>query len=249
MEKNTYASHPGLKANAANLPQHIAIIMDGNGRWAKARNLSRTAGHRRGVDVAREIISACQEKGIKVLTLFAFGVENRKRPTKEVRNLFRIFFIVLRKDILRLHENNIRVRVIGDQSIFNVALVKAIQDAQNLTQHNTGLILNIAVNYSGRWDLLNAIQKLFSQSQSIDKITEVALGQVLSLQGLPEPDLFIRTGGVQRISNFILWELAYTELYFTATLWPEFNLNEFDRSLTDYAARERRFGLTGEQLG
>ncbi len=224
--------------------------MDGNGRWAKARGYSRTKGHRQGVDVVREVISSCQENEVSVLTLFAFGVENWKRPPKEVRNLFRLFFLVLRKDISRLNENNIKLRVIGDRSVFHQSLVAAIRDAESITQHNTGLVLNIAVNYSGRWDLINAIQKMLNQDhQNKIDITEENLSRGLSLYGLPEPDLFIRTGGVQRISNFMLWDLAYTELYFSDILWPDFNKIEFGRALRDYALRERRFGLTGEQLG
>lgn len=252
MGSSTYLNHPGLKANPNNLPQHIAIIMDGNGRWAKAQGFTRTKGHRKGVEVARDIITACQEKGIKALTLFAFGVENWKRPTKEVRNLFRIFFLVLRKDIARLHENNIQLRVIGDRTTFNRQLNAAINEAENLTKNNSGLVLNIAVNYSGRWDMINAFQKVISKQKEklFEKaFTEEMINNEMSLKGLPEPDLFIRTGGVQRISNFVLWELAYTELYFTPTLWPDFNVNALDDALQNYACRERRFGLTGEQLG
>lgn len=224
--------------------------MDGNGRWAVARGMSRTTGHRRGVEVVHNVISSCQKKGIQVLTLFAFGVENWKRPSKEVRNLFRIFFLVLRKDISRLHENNIKLRIIGDRTVFNRILNAAIDEAESLTSKNTGLVLNVAVNYSGRWDLLNAIQKFLNHASPAPvTLTEDKIAQELSLHGLPEPDLFIRTGGVQRISNFILWELAYTELYFSPLLWPDFNQDEFERALNDYTMRERRFGLTGEQLG
>lgn len=248
-----YADLPGEKASPNKLPRHIAIIMDGNGRWANARNLSRTFGHRQGVASAKEVISLCQKKGIEVLTLFAFGVENWKRPQKEVRNLFRIFFLVLRKEFTNLRENNIRLRIIGDKSNFNAPLSKAIEEAQSSTQHHTGLTLNIAVNYSGRWDLLQAMQKLGKQIQAdaldAQLISEQMLSQELMLAGLPEPDLFIRTGGVQRISNFILWELAYTELFFTSILWPDFNEQALEEALNDYASRERRFGLTGEQLG
>jgi len=252
VESFKYVDHPGLKADPNNIPKHIAIIMDGNGRWAKARGFTRTKGHLRGVEVARDVIASCQKRGIKALTLFAFGVENWKRPAKEVRNLFRIFFLVLRKDIAKLHENNIQLRVIGDRSIFNRALNAAILDAENLTASNTSLVLNIAVNYSGRWDMINAFRKLISTQQEKllqQTFTEEMLNKEMSLYGLPEPDLFIRTGGVQRLSNFMLWELAYTELYFTPILWPDFNSDELDVALNDYASRERRFGLTGEQLG
>lgn len=251
MEQSNYAAHPGRKACPSNLPSHVAIIPDGNGRWAKSKGLSRTQGHRRGVEVFRDVISLCQEKKIQVLTLFAFGRENWKRPAKEVRNLFRLFFIVLRKEIHRLHENNICLRIVGDRQHFHTALLNAIQEAEHLTQNNTGLVLNIAVNYSGRWDLLHAIQKVLQTSASKENpgcVTEKCINAQLSLYGLPEPDLFIRTGGVQRISNFMLWELAYTELFFTSTLWPDFSRTEFTRALEDFASRERRFGLTGDQL-
>lgn len=237
-----YSHHPGVKSSPDNLPQHVAIIMDGNGRWALARKLSRTIGHRRGVEVVREIIGYCVNKKIPVLTLFAFGRENWKRPSKEVRNLFRIFFLVLRKEVNKLHQDNIKLRIIGERTGFNEILLNAITTAENLTANNTGLILNVAVNYSGRWDLLNAIANLGPE------VSEESLSQRLSLGGLPEPDLFIRTGGVLRLSNFILWDLAYTELYFTDTLWPDFRVQDFETALSDFASRERRFGKTSEQL-
>lgn len=245
MKTENYANHPGVKAHPDNLPQHVAIIMDGNGRWASIRKMSRTLGHRKGVEAARDIIFASQDKGIKALTLFAFGLENWKRPSKEVRNLFRIFFLVLRKDIRRLHEKNIRLRIIGDREFFTDALHRAVTDAETLTQENTGLQLNIAVNYSGRWDLLQA----FQNASKMNDFSENAIKNALSLKGMPEPDLFIRTGGVKRISNFMLWELAYTELYFSNTLWPDFTVNDYEHAIQDFAERERRFGLTSEQLG
>lgn len=253
MKKLNYADHPGVKANPQNLPQHIAVIMDGNGRWAKARGLSRTAGHRQGVAVARDIVNFCQEKKIAALTLFAFGMENWKRPPKEVRNLFRIFFLVLKKELNKLQRNNVRLRIIGDRSAFSPLLVSAIQEAEEVTRENTGLNLNIAVNYSGRWDLLHAVQKILAKTPDLSQFKDSAvleqhLSHELSLAGLPEPDLFIRTGGVQRISNFMLWELAYTELFFTPVLWPDFKIDDFMMALNNFAARERRFGLTGDQL-
>ncbi len=248
VETSKYAHHPGLKPNPLNVPKHVAIIMDGNGRWAKGRSMSRTSGHRRGVEVARDVIYACLENKIEVLTLFAFGTENWKRPSKEVRNLFRLFFLALRKEINRLSQDNIKLRVIGDRSIFHPGLIAAISQAETLTQNNTGLLLNIAVNYSGRWDILNAMQNAFEKCRDQPRQLEANFYQALSLQGSPEPDLFIRTGGVQRLSNFMLWELAYTELYFTQTLWPDFTIQELEHALEEYAKRERRFGLTGEQL-
>lgn len=235
-----YAIHPGVKADQYHLPVHIAIIMDGNGRWASSRQLSRTSGHRKGVEVARDVIFYCQEKEIVALTLFAFGVENWKRPRKEIRNLFRLFYLVLKKDLHRLHEKNIRLRIIGDRSVFTQALSEAVQAAEEYTRHNTGLCLNVAINYSGRWDLMQAVQKA---NETGSLFTEF-----LSLAGLPEPDLFIRTGGVKRISNFILWELAYTELYFTPIHWPDFTTDDLKEAFNDFASRERRFGLTSEQV-
>ncbi|HRE32391.1 MAG TPA: polyprenyl diphosphate synthase, partial [Candidatus Berkiella sp.] len=188
------------------------------------------------VESAREIISACQRFNIKVLTLFAFGMENWKRPSKEVRNLFRLFYLVLRKDIARIHQDNIRLRIIGDRTIFAPQLINAISEAEALTANNTGLVLNIAVNYSGRWDLLQAVRKVcHTHQKNAMEITEAAFTEHLSLHALPEPDLFIRTGGVQRISNFMLWELAYTEFFFTPTLWPDFTSDELAAALTNYA--------------
>lgn len=222
--------------------------MDGNGRWAKLRNLSRTKGHQKGVEVVREVIATCLEKQIGVLTLFAFGVENWKRPSQEVRNLFRLFFLLLRKEISKIHADKIQLRIIGDRTPFNPLLLKAIDEAEQLTKNNNALILNLAVNYSGRWDIMNAIYAM-NQSGVSKETVQAELEKRLALTGLPEPDLFIRTGGVLRISNFILWELAYTELYFTDVLWPDFNRSQLEKALMDFTKRERRFGLTGEQLG
>lgn len=250
MSTNIYAEHPGIKACSSNLPSHVAVVMDGNGRWAKARQMSRTAGHRRGVEVARDIIFACTEKGIKSLTLFAFGVENWKRPSKEIRNLFRIFFLILRRDIRRLHEHNIQLKIIGDRSHFSPALQDAISQAEAQTIENTGLCLNVAINYSGRWDMLQAMNKAWHKMNNRDNAIDLETHFLaeLSLAGQPDPDLFIRTGGVQRISNFMLWELAYTELYFTPIHWPDFTVADFEQALQNFARRERRFGLNSEQV-
>lgn len=238
-----YQSHPGVKPNPANRPQHVAIIMDGNGRWAHAQKLSRTRGHKRGVEVVKEIITACLQREINVLTLFAFGTENWKRPSKEVRNLFRLLFLALRRQGARLHQDNVKLRLMGDRAVFPASLNQTIKEVETLTQNNTALVLNIAVNYSGRWDIVQAMQKLQGN------FDEANFCKHLSLSGLPEPDLFIRTGGVMRLSNFMLWELAYTELYFTDALWPDFTVEAFDKALQSYAMRERRFGLTSEQVG
>lgn len=226
MNRSTYFDHPGVLAEQHNKPKHVAIIMDGNGRWAKHHTFSRTKGHQKGVGSAKDIIMACCDWQIPILTLFAFGIENWKRPPKEIRNIFRILFLILKKDIHTLHEKNIQLRVIGDRSRYTPLLRKTIEEAEALTQGNTGLILNLAINFSGRWDLMQAIQTLIQKAVSGElpspHVDEAMLSQLMSLKGLPEPDLFIRTGGVQRISNFVLWELAYTELYFTDLLWPDF---------------------------
>lgn len=193
------------------------------------------------------------DKKIDVLTLFAFGKENWKRPSKEVRNLFRLFYLALRKQLNRLHQDNIKLRIIGNKTVFPASLVKAITEAEKRTARNEGLVLNIAVNYSGRWDILNAMHQAIAAKQQAQgdafSLTEAEFSEALSLEGYPEPDLLIRTGGVKRISNFMLWELAYTELYFTQTLWPDFTPDAFSAALREYSQCERRFGLTREQLG
>lgn len=234
------------------LPQHVAIVMDGNGRWAKRRGLPRSAGHRAGADVAQAITKACGEKGIKVLTLFAFGSENWRRPADEVSFLLDLFTKALKRDSKTLHKNNVQLRIIGDTSAFNANLQKCIFDAEQLTANNTGLKLVIAANYSGRWDIVQATKKIVSeaieQQLMLENITAESLQQKLCLADLPEPDLFIRTSGEKRISNFMLWQFAYTELFFTDTLWPDFTVAEFEQALDDFANRERRFGLTSEQI-
>ncbi|WP_323003934.1 polyprenyl diphosphate synthase [Denitromonas sp.] len=229
-------------------PQHVAIIMDGNGRWARKRFLPRVAGHVRGVETVRSIIRCCIERNISHLTLFAFSSENWRRPADEVSFLMQLFMRSLKKEIERIHENNIRFRVIGDLSRFDASLVAMIQDAEALTTGNTRLNLTVAANYGGRWDILQGVRKLVAAAGSDADITEEALEPHLSMAFAPEPDLFIRTGGEKRISNFLLWQLAYTELYFTDTLWPDFGDAAFDEALASYNQRERRFGRTSEQL-
>jgi undecaprenyl diphosphate synthase len=220
------------------LPRHIAIIMDGNGRWAKQRNLSRLAGHKAGGQAAREIIKTCSQKNIEVLTLFAFGVENWKRPQDEVDNLMRLLFETLQKHTADLHKYNIQLRIIGDRTKLNKKLQNKLLSAEQETAQNTGLKLNAAINYSGRWDILQAVKKVKSDIP----ITQEYFQSLLSLHDLPEPDLFIRTSGEQRLSNFLLWQLAYTELYFTDVFWPDFHEQELAKALQAYAKRERRFG-------
>ena len=236
----------------ANLPRHVAIIMDGNGRWAKGRNLPRFAGHRAGMEAVRQVVTTCAELGVEVLTLFAFSSENWRRPQKEVGLLMELFLTALRQEVKKLHRNNVRLHMIGGRDAFSEKLQRRMREAEDLTASNTGLNLVIAANYGGRWDVTQAARALASQvasgELSPEDVTEAAMESHLALQDFPEPDLFIRTGGEQRISNFLLWQLAYTELFFTDILWPDFNGDEFQNALDSFARRQRRFGRTGEQV-
>jgi undecaprenyl diphosphate synthase len=234
------------------LPRHVAVIMDGNGRWAQKRHLPRIAGHRAGVETVRGIVEACAVKGIEVLTLFAFSSENWRRPEKEVGMLMDLFLTTLTREVKRLHKNKVKIRVIGERSAFSEKLQQRIKAAEDLTQNNTGLVLVVAANYGGRWDISEAAKKIAEQVaagelQTTD-ITPELMHSYVSLHDLPEPDLFIRTGGEERVSNFLLWQLAYTELYFTKTLWPDFDKQAFDHALDSFSRRQRRFGRTGEQV-
>ena len=233
-------------------PRHVAIVMDGNGRWARERKLPRFAGHTAGVDTVKGVVRACVEKGIEVLTLFAFSSENWRRPRDEVSMLMGLFVSALDQQVKKLHQNDIRLRVIGDRSAFNPALQKRIRDAETLTRDNSGLVLVIAANYGGRWDIVEATRALARAvaggALEPEDISEQLLADHMSLKDLPEPDLFIRTGGEQRVSNFLLWDMAYTELYFTETLWPDFDRAALDQALASYARRQRRFGRTSEQV-
>ncbi len=234
------------------LPRHVAIIMDGNGRWAKRRLMPRIAGHRAGVEAVRGIVKACARKGIEVLTLFAFSSENWRRPREEVGLLMDLLLSALEREAQKLHENDVCLRFIGDRSAFSAKLSEKMAEAEVLTAANTGLKLVIAVNYGGRWDITQAARRLARQvatgELAAEAIDEALLQGQLSLADLPEPDLFIRTGGEQRVSNFLLWQLAYTELYFTDTLWPDFNDQSFEAALASFAGRQRRFGRTGDQV-
>lgn len=236
----------------AALPRHIAIIMDGNGRWAKQRHQPRFMGHRAGVNAVRESVQACAEKGIEVLSLFAFSSENWRRPSKEVSLLMEMFKLALKNQVPKLQKHNIRLRVIGDISRFSNGLQQQIHSAQSLTENNTGLTLIIAANYGGRWDITQSVQQLANQlvegKITPDQISEEMIAESLCCSDLPEPDLFIRTGGEQRVSNFMLWQLAYTEYYFTDTLWPDFNADTIELAIQSFASRERRFGKTSDQL-
>lgn len=230
------------------LPQHVAVIMDGNGRWAKKRFLPRVAGHKRGLEAVRQLVKACVRLDIKYLTLFAFSSENWRRPPEEVTFLMGLFMEALDREVKKLHEANVILKLIGDRSLFNEALQQKMREAEQATAGNTGLTLTIAVNYGGRWDILNAVNSLLKEKGNMDNISEADLTPHLSMSNAPEPDLFIRTGGEMRISNFLLWQLAYAELYFTPTLWPDFDDAAFEAALNSYRQRERRFGRTSEQL-
>jgi len=234
------------------IPQHVAIVMDGNGRWARQRNMPRMAGHKAGVDALREVIQACQHHKIKILTVFAFSSENWYRPDGEVRGLMDLFFTSLGREIKKLHKNNIKFTIIGDLSRFSEKLQKRIQDAMHLTRFNTSSQFVLAVNYGGQWDIVNSTKQLAAQVQSgkiqPEDIDKTLFAKHLSTGDLPEPDLFIRTSGEQRISNFLLWQLAYTELYFTNTLWPDFKTEEFNKAISHYQQRQRRFGKVAEQV-
>ena len=241
-----------LRTESLTLPRHIAIVMDGNGRWAKKRLLPRTAGHKAGVKSTRKVVELCVARGIHALTLFAFSSENWKRPQQEVSSLMELFVSTLQSEIQSLHKQNVRVRFIGDCRAFSQKLQGKIIEAETLTLDNRGLQLNIAVNYGGRWDIAQACQtiaqQVLDQKISVDDVNAELVDRYLSLAELPDPDLFIRTGGEHRISNFLMWQLAYSELYFCDELWPEFNEQAFDRAIESFAGRQRRFGQTGEQV-
>ena len=235
------------------LPQHIAIVMDGNGRWAEARGEPRSAGHLAGVEPVRKVIRECARRGVRALTLFAFSSENWRRPETEVAALMGLFMDTLEREVEELHANRVRLRIIGNRQRLAVRLQQRIVEAEALTAANDGLSLQVAVSYGGRWDVLEAVRRLAALAASgairAADIDEERLASELQLAGLPDPDLFIRTGGDHRVSNFLLWNIAYAELYFTDLLWPDFDEHELQRALDDYAGRERRFGLTGAQSG
>lgn len=235
-----------------NVPKHIAIIMDGNGRWATRRNRPRTFGHKAGVDSLKKTIEGCIKQGVEVLTVFAFSSENWQRPEKEVSMLMKLFFSTLASQAKILSRNNIRLKIIGYREGFSKKLQSKITDIEKLTEGNTGLTLVIAANYGGQWDVIQATKELTKKCLvddiPIDSIDEQMINQSLSTDGLPDPDLFIRTGGDHRISNFLLWQLAYCELYFTNILWPDFDEEALANAISDYSSRQRRFGRTGEQV-
>ena len=235
--------------SVAAVPGHVAVIMDGNGRWAKKRFLPRVAGHVKGVELVREMVRACLERGVQYLTLFAFSSENWRRPQEEFSLLMQLFVKALEQEVDKLDRNGVRLRVIGDLSRFDPHLQTLIRKGEEKTAGNTRLDLTIAANYGGRWDIMQAVNRMLAdQPEKRDGWLEADLEPYLSMSFAPEPDLFIRTGGEERISNFLLWQLAYTELYFTPTLWPDFDTAEFDKAIASYQQRERRFGRTSEQL-
>jgi len=234
--------------NALAVPKHVAIIMDGNGRWAKKNLLPRFAGHRRGVRTVRSMVRCCLERGIEYLTLFAFSSENWRRPQDEVSLLMQLFVRVLKEEVRKLDRNGVRLRVIGDLTRFEPDLQALIDASEQRTAANSRLVLTIAANYGGRWDIMHAVKQMLRDKPDTGDWDEADLTPHLAMSYAPEPDLFIRTGGEQRVSNFLLWQLAYSELYFTEVLWPEFDATAFDAALAWYRQRERRFGRTSEQL-
>lgn len=233
-------------------PRHIAIIMDGNGRWAEKRLMPRAFGHQAGVKAVRKIVECCVSRKVEVLTLFAFSSENWRRPEQEVSLLMALFMATLQREIDKLDRNNIRLRFIGDRSAFPEKLQTKMAEGEAQTQNNSALTLVIAANYGGHWDMCQAFQQVLDKMRSGDlawqMVTPQLIGQHLATSGLPEPDLFIRTGGEQRVSNFLLWQLAYTELYFTPTLWPDFDQQALEQAIISFKGRQRRFGHTGEQI-
>ena len=248
MSKAPHASSTQEVPEHGAVPRHVAIIMDGNGRWAKRRRLPRIAGHRRGVESVRAAVAACAERGIGYLTLFAFSSENWRRPAEEVALLMQLFTMALSSEVDKLHRNGVRLKVVGDLARFEPKIRNLIEQGERLTAENKRLTLTIAANYGGRWDILQATNRLLRENPALVEIREEQLAPHLAMSYAPEPDLFIRTGGEQRISNFLLWQLAYSELYFTERLWPDFDAAALDEAIASYRARERRFGRTSEQL-
>jgi len=233
-------------------PKHIAIIMDGNGRWARSKGLPRTLGHKKGMDCVRSTVEACSEKNIEALTLFAFSTENWRRPEKEVGYLMELFLLMMRNEVKKLHKNNVILRIIGSRDRFSNQLQKAMIDAEDLTKNNTGLSLNIAADYGGRMDITEATRVLCHRvakgELNPEDVTAEMLQAELSLSNLPDPDLLIRTGGEKRVSNFLLWQLAYCEYYFTDSYWPDFDEKALDEAILSFHSRQRRFGKTGDQV-
>ena len=235
-----------------NIPRHIAIVMDGNGRWARRKHRPRFMGHKKGVEAVREIVKTCSLLKVECLSLFAFSSENWKRPEEEIKNLMGLFMMALEREARSLARNNVRLQIIGDLSHFSEKLQAKIKQVEALTKDSDGLRLIVAANYGGRWDITESTRHIARQIEegtlSADKINEDSITNNITTTGLPDPDLFIRTGGEKRISNFLLWQMAYTELYFTDVLWPDFDEAELKKAISDYSSRQRRFGKTSEQV-
>jgi undecaprenyl diphosphate synthase len=244
----TYTSSTHSVPETSSVPRHIAIIMDGNGRWATKRFMPRVAGHAKGVETVRNVVETCALRGVEYLTLFAFSSENWRRPAEEVSVLMRLFMTALDREVSKMHVNGIRLKVIGDLSRFDIKLQQMIADAERKTAGNRKLTVTICANYGGRWDIMQAVGKMVMAYPGVANFTEEQMAPYLSMSYAPEPDLFIRTGGEQRISNYLLWQLAYTELYFTDAFWPDFDASALDQAIHSYTNRERRFGRTSEQL-
>jgi undecaprenyl diphosphate synthase len=235
-----------LPAEASHIPRHVAIVMDGNGRWAKRRLMPRGMGHKSGVDALVNVVRASSDRGIKFLTVFAFSSENWKRPKQEVSGLMSLLIKALAKHLKQLSADGVRVRVVGDLSTVSDQVRDALLNAQSTTAHNTNMVLTVAFNYGGRWDIVQATQQLLAKNVKAEQITEAMLSEHMAMSFAPDPDLLIRTGGEIRLSNFLLWQSAYAELYFTDCLWPDFDAKHLDAALQAYAGRERRFGDVGE---
>ncbi|WP_298234442.1 polyprenyl diphosphate synthase [uncultured Azohydromonas sp.] len=233
--------HPSVE-QGQRIPRHVAIVMDGNGRWAKRRFMPRIFGHKHGVDALVRTVQACADRGIEYLTVFAFSSENWKRPTDEVSGLMGLVLVAVSKYLTKLEKEGVRIRIIGDRAAVSERVRAAWQQAENATAHNTRITLSVAFNYGGRWDIVQACRRALAQGLRPEELDEARLGQLMAMGHAPDPDLFIRTGGEVRISNFLLWQVAYSELVFTDCLWPEFGEAQLDAALRDYASRERRFG-------
>lgn len=244
----THRSSTQAIPEASCVPRHVAIIMDGNGRWATRRYLPRVAGHAKGVETVRTMVEACVKRGVEYLTLFAFSSENWRRPAEEVSLLMRLFVTALEREVARMHANEIRLKVVGDLSRFDAKLRALIAAAERRTANNRRLTVTVCANYGGRWDIMQAVNKMVAANPGGADYSEEELAPHLSMAYAPEPDLFIRTGGEERVSNFLLWQLAYTEFYFTETFWPDFDAEAFDHAIESYQQRERRFGRTSAQI-
>ncbi len=247
-----HASSTTAVPESRETPRHVAIIMDGNGRWATSRKLPRVAGHAKGLDAVRRVVEACARRGVEFLTLFAFSSENWRRPADEVSVLMRLFISALEREVASIQKNGIRLRVVGDLSAFEPKIRELITQAESRTAANPRMTLTVCANYGGRWDILQAMRRLLAERPDLarapEAIDEASFAPYLAMSYAPEPDLFIRTGGEQRISNFLLWQLAYTELFFTDAYWPDFNARAIEAAFESYRQRERRFGRTSAQV-